>query len=62
MLAAAGATGKVGPSLDAVALSVAQVRTVVQQGGAGMPSYRDKIRGRDLERLARFVSTRSRAR
>ena len=62
VFAAAGSKGKVGPSLDARRLTAAQVRAVVQTGGAGMPGYKDRIKGRDLERLVTFVATRSRAR
>ena len=61
MLAAVGAHGKVGPSLDAKKLTVAQVRTILKTGGAGMPSYTDRFSASDLDALAKFVVTRSRA-
>ena len=61
MLAAVGAHGKVGPSLDARKLTVAQVRAVLESGGAGMPSYSDRFSATELDALAKFVVTRSRA-
>jgi cytochrome c551 len=59
-LAATGSTGSAGPALDGANLTVARVRAVVMKGGKGMPSYSLKVS--DLEALARYVSTRSRAR
>ena len=62
MFAAAGGTGKVGPSLDARKLTPAQVTKIVHDGAPGMPGYENRIGPHDLKLLADYVSTRSRAR
>src|SRR5215210_8717014 len=40
-LRAAGAAGQIGPNLDALRPSFAQVRAQVEQGGGGMPAFGD---------------------
>lgn len=56
-LAAAGAHGFVGPSLDDLRPTAAQVRTAIRNGGARnevMPS--NLLAGRDAARVARYVA------
>ena len=57
VLAAAGSTGKVGPSLDDVKPDVARVVDVVTSGKGVMPSYRDRLSPKQVEHLAAFVSS-----
>jgi mono/diheme cytochrome c family protein len=61
VFAATGSRGKVGPSLDKRKLTVAQARAVIKSGGVGMPSYAQRFSAADLDALAKFVVTRSRA-
>jgi mono/diheme cytochrome c family protein len=58
-LAAAGSSGTAGPPLDNANLDTRRVSTVVSAGARGMPAY--KLSASDLEALAGFVATASRA-
>lgn len=56
VLAAAGATGTAGPSLDGGSRSAADVERWVREGGAGMPAYEDRLSGADIVAVARYVA------
>jgi mono/diheme cytochrome c family protein len=58
-LAAAGATGTVGPDLDQLAssLSVAIVVKQVTNGGAVMPAFKGKLSVAQIQAVAKYVST-----
>jgi len=57
VLAAAGSTGKVGPSLDDAKPDAATVVDVVTGGKGVMPSYRNRLTGQQIEHVAAFVSS-----
>jgi mono/diheme cytochrome c family protein len=54
-LSAAGATGKVGPSLDESELEFGDVVERVREGGGGMPAFRDRLSEENIENVAQFV-------
>jgi mono/diheme cytochrome c family protein len=54
-LAAAGATGTVGPSLDVAKPSLDLVIERVTKGTAQMPSFKDVLSERQIESVAAFV-------
>ena len=56
-LAAAGATGKVGPNLDELRPNQQTVARQVRNGGNGMPSFKDKLTPTEIDQVAAFVST-----
>jgi cytochrome c6 len=56
-LANADAHGTVGPDLDALKPSVAAVRTQVEQGGGGMPSFADDLTAQQIADVAAYVSS-----
>jgi mono/diheme cytochrome c family protein len=62
VLAAAGATGTVGPSLDARALSAGEVERWVRRGGKGMPALDGLIDDAEIVAVSRYVARESRAR
>jgi mono/diheme cytochrome c family protein len=53
---AAGAKGKVGPSLDAAGLTVDLVRRQVLQGAPGMPAFGGTLTQSEIEAVASFVA------
>lgn len=55
-LKAAGAEGKVGPSLDELQPSVDQVVAAVKTGSGVMPPFEDKLTPEQIEAVARFVA------
>lgn len=55
-LAAAGATGQVGPNLDRVQPSAAQVTQKLLHGGGGMPSFAGSLTAAQVKELAAYVS------
>lgn len=55
-LKAAGAEGKVGPSLDELQPSLDQVLTAVRGGVGIMPPFEDKLTREQIEAVARFVA------
>ena len=55
-LADAGADGSVGPDLDLLKPSFAAVRTQVEQGGGGMPSFADDLTAQQIIDVAAYVS------
>ena len=59
-LKAAGTNGKVGPNLDEAQPDVDKVKRQVTNGGAGMPSFRDKLTEQQINDVAEFVSSSTR--
>ena len=57
VLAAAGSTGKVGPSLDGAKPGAELVIDVVTNGKGAMPAYGHRLTPAQIEHLAAFVST-----
>ena len=55
-LAAADATGEVGPDLDAVQPDAATVAEVVQQGRGAMPSFADDLSAAEIDAVAQYVA------
>ena len=56
-LAAAGATGQVGPNLDQLQPSTAAVAAQVASGGGGMPSFASTLSASDIQALAAWVAS-----
>ena len=56
-LAAAHATGDVGPNLDDLKPSEAEVVSQVTSGGGAMPSFAGKLSKAQIEAVAKFVAT-----
>jgi mono/diheme cytochrome c family protein len=56
-LAAAHATGDVGPNLDDVKPPEAEVATQVADGGGAMPSYAGKLTQAQITAVAKFVAS-----
>jgi cytochrome c553 len=56
-MAAAGASGKVGPSLDELRPNQERVEKQVQTGGNGMPSFAGKLSATQIKDVAGFVAT-----
>jgi len=56
-LAAANATGKVGPDLDQVKPSQAKVASQVTNGGGGMPAFGGRLTTQQIDAVAKFVAT-----
>lgn len=55
-LAAAGATGKVGPNLDQTQRNAATVAQVVRDGRGAMPAFGERLDDGQIEQLANFVA------
>jgi mono/diheme cytochrome c family protein len=55
-LRAAGSTGQVGPNLDQVSLSSAQVAAQVRSGGGSMPAFAGKLNDAQIRAVATFVA------
>ena len=58
-LRAAGASGQIGPNLDALQPAYGQILTQVTKGGGGMPAYGGKLTAAQIRDLAAFVATRA---
>jgi mono/diheme cytochrome c family protein len=58
-LAAAHASGNVGPNLDTLRLGFDQVRVQVEQGGGAMPSFRDTLSAGQIRDVSAFVAERA---
>ena len=58
-LKAAGAGGQIGPNLDVLRPTFAQVQAQVAKGGGGMPAYGDKLSAAEIRDLAAFVASRA---
>jgi len=55
-LAAAGASGQIGPNLDSLRPDFATVREKVESGGGGMPSFSDSLTKAQIRDVAAFVA------
>jgi mono/diheme cytochrome c family protein len=55
-LAAAHATGTVGPSLDRLRPSKAVVARQVTNGGGGMPAFAGRLSARQIDAIAAYVA------
>lgn len=58
-LAAANASGTVGPDLDHKNLSAATVADRVRHGAGGMPAFSDQLSGTQIQQVAQFVAQSS---
>lgn len=58
-LKAAGATGQIGPDLDVLRPSYAQVEAKVKNGGGGMPAFRGRLSAQEIRDIAAFVATQA---
>jgi len=56
-LAAAGASGNLGPNLDKLHPSAAAVQAQVLRGGGGMPSFRSQLTPAQISDVAAFVAS-----
>ena len=56
-LSAAGAAGAVGPNLDELKPSEAQVKTIVTNGGNGMPSFSASLDSAQIDAVSKYVSS-----
>ncbi|HET9673839.1 MAG TPA: cytochrome c [Gaiellaceae bacterium] len=54
--APAGSSGTVGPNLDNVNVTVAQVEQQVRNGGGGMPPFKDRLSDAEITEVSRFVA------
>ncbi len=59
-LAAAGASGAIGPNLDNLAPEVAQVVSQVTSGGGGMPAFGGKLSDTEIQDVAAYVADSTR--
>jgi sulfite dehydrogenase len=55
-LEAAGATGKLGPSLDELKPDEARALQAIRQGVGVMPSYAGKLSSQEIAAVARYVA------
>jgi mono/diheme cytochrome c family protein len=58
-LKAAGASGQVGPNLDARRPTYARVKAQVENGGGVMPAFRDKLTPKEIRDVAAYVASRA---
>jgi mono/diheme cytochrome c family protein len=58
-LAAAGASGEIGPNLDVIRPVYEQARQKVEQGGGGMPAFKDQLSAQEIRDVAAFVAARA---
>ena len=56
-LAAAGASGTIGPNLDELKPPEPRVVTQVTNGGAVMPAFKDRLTKAQIEAVAKYVSS-----
>jgi mono/diheme cytochrome c family protein len=56
-LAAAGASGKVGPDLDQLRPGPELVTTQVNNGGGAMPAFKGKLTDDQIKQIADYVSS-----
>jgi cytochrome c551 len=52
----AGATGMVGPNLNNVNLTAQQVQRQVENGGGGMPAFKDRLSQAEIREVSKFVA------
>ena len=55
-LSAAGTSGAVGPNLDNVTLSAADIEAKIRSGGGAMPSFSGKLSDKEIKAVAAYVS------
>jgi mono/diheme cytochrome c family protein len=55
-LAAAGASGQIGPSLDGSSADLAAIVEQIRNGGGGMPAFGDQLTDEQIEALAAYVA------
>jgi mono/diheme cytochrome c family protein len=55
-LSAAGAHGQVGPDLDTLKPSEAQVAKQVTNGGGAMPAFKDQLTSAQIKQVAAYVA------
>jgi cytochrome c551 len=55
-LAAASATGTIGPNLDQSTLQVAAIETQIRRGGGGMPAFEGTLTDEQIQALAKYVA------
>ena len=55
-LAAAGASGKVGPDLDQLRPGVALVTAQVEKGGGAMPAFKGKLTDAQIKEISDYVA------
>ena len=55
-LSDAGTTGAIGPSLDGVGLSAADVETQVRAGGGGMPAFEGQLSDDEIAQVSAYVA------
>ena len=55
VLRAAGSKGTTGPNLDEQEFQFDEVVEQVEEGGGGMPSFRDRLSETDINNVAAFV-------
>jgi len=53
---AAGTSGAIGPNLDGIGLSSAEVAEQVRNGGGGMPAFGDQLSDDEIEQVAAYVA------
>jgi cytochrome c553 len=58
-LKAAGASGQIGPNLDALRPGFEQVRAKVERGGGGMPAFVGTLTPKAIRDVAAFVAARA---
>ena len=56
---AASATGVIGPNLDSLRPSFAAVRAQVENGGGGMPAFRNSLSAAQIRDVSAFVAARA---
>lgn len=56
-LAAANASGNVGPNLDELMPDTEQVAEQVKSGGGGMPAFEDQLSEDEIQAVAEYVSS-----
>jgi cytochrome c551 len=52
----AGSSGTVGPNLNNVNLTQAQVQKQVENGGGGMPAFKDRLTQAEIREVSKFVA------
>jgi mono/diheme cytochrome c family protein len=55
-LAAANASGAVGPNLDDLGPDAASVETVVENGSGSMPAFSDRLSPEEIKAVAQYVA------
>ena len=56
-LAAANASGNVGPNLDELQPDTEEVAEQVKNGGGGMPAFEDQLSEEEIQAVAEYVSS-----